>query len=884
MSSISFDATLNTDKLESAIKSSNQTISDWAKNVEKQGNVVDHGLDKMTKSFKEAIRDQKELIKSIEKDVKALQKAYDDATAGRAKQAAGGELRSAKKALAEEQGALLGLQKQQIDANEQENSGINKLVGGIGKWVMGLASVGAALKIAKSIMQSTEGSMNAFERVVAGASAGVQYFFKSIASGDWSNFFGNLDKAIRGAAEFVDTMENLANRQNEQKIKSSEIDIKIAELRDATYDKDESNNEARKKSLEEIIVLQKQKFTNEAKLAKDLYDANLKKAATDSGLSEQQIKNFIKEYSSFEKLIEVGEKYNEITKLTRKPGMNAGYVASLLKEREALHGNAIEAGKYVTQISKVTPEVRKQLADFAALANEAEAAYGQKNRRDKMQLAEVINKIKADADAMAKKAIEDAKTENQIKIQTELLNKAIESNNAVEIKAIGERIRKLQEELVVRQRIAEAAIAGTMIRETPISKITGLRAPIQLPGGLKIPSTLSGIPTQDSGDYIPGTAMLSDAGKASQKKKDAKYDKDAEESLKKQLELRNEIVRAAADLVNQIGQQIGLDEKSMSLLNAGLDAFTQLATGDIVGAATSMISGIISQIPSAASRFEAQIGHINQLLEEQARLIELSERKGNQEQDRKDELEILKGKEAAAKKEFERLQFQANSHWDILGWRQDKADKAKQSWEEIKVAIEDANQVLTDFMVGGVTENTIADVIAQGFQEGKTSVDDFADYMNQVLVDAVLNIFKAEILGPAMTEVTNYIKTALEDKILTSEEKQSIDQKVKTIADANKELFDNLTQGLNLGGTAANTGMSGQIARNITEDTASELTGLWRRATDDIRQTKDYSLAGMNHLVGIESNTFQTVVQLQLAVVELKSIVSNTKQVPVGPF
>jgi hypothetical protein len=41
---------------------------------------------------------------------------------------------------------------------------------------------------------------------------------------------------------------------------------------------------------------------------------------------------------------------------------------------------------------------------------------------------------------------------------------------------------------------------------------------------------------------------------------------------------------------------------------------------------------------------------------------------------------------------------------------------------------------------------------------------------------------------------------------------------------------------------------------------------------------RDYAKNGVEHLVGIEANTFNTVVQLQLAVTELQGINKNTKQ------
>jgi hypothetical protein len=334
-----------------------------------------------------------------------------------------------------------------------------------------------------------------------------------------------------------------------------------------------------------------------------------------------------------------------------------------------------------------------------------------------------------------------------------------------------------------------------------------------------------------------------------------KRNQDEEESLERQINLRNQIIDSVAGLINQIGQQIGLDEKSMALLNAGLDTFTQLATGDIIGAAASLISGIIAQIPSAASRFEAQIEHINQLLEEQARLIELSERKGGQEQARKDELELLKQKALAEKAEYERLQKSADIHFDLLGWRQRAADKAYKTWKDTTDLIEDAEQDLADFITGGITENTIADAVSRGFVEGgKNGVDQIADYMNDVLKNAAIEIFKGKILdSPQMAAYQKYIKEALSNKVLTPEEKEKIMQMGQDLSDAMKPVWDALMGSLDFGEKNAEA-LSGSI-KGITEEQASVLAGQVNAIRIGQSTANNIMQLSLKHLIIIASNS-----------------------------
>jgi hypothetical protein len=305
-------------------------------------------------------------------------------------------------------------------------------------------------------------------------------------------------------------------------------------------------------------------------------------------------------------------------------------------------------------------------------------------------------------------------------------------------------------------------------------------------------------------------------------------EKKVTENLEKQKELRQEIVNAVADLISQIGQQLGLDEKSMALLNAGLDAFTRLASGDLIGAAVSMLSGIIAQIPTAASRFEAQIEHINQLLEEQARLIDLSERKGDQEKARKGELEYLRQKEKLDRAEYERLQRSANKHLDLLGWRQKKADEAYQTWQDTIDLIEDSNQALTDFYTA-TTEYGIADAIAQGFQDGKTSAADFAETFNDLMRNAI-NSALEEMSKP---EIAAWYKKFADDLAsggeLTDEERADLKKDWDEIIAVNKKRREEVyrTAGMDPASGRASqdiNSLSGAI-KGVTEETASILAG-----------------------------------------------------------
>jgi len=879
MASIKYSAELDTSKLDKSIKDSNKTIGDYAKKVEKAGGEMDKVFDKTTKNLKESIREQKELIKSIERDIKDLQKAFDDSIGGTAKLAVWKDLKAAKQALAEEQARLNDLQR------EQDESQYPKIINSVKKWTAGLVTLTAVIKTTKAIIQSTETTILKFESAVAQAKAGVGYFFKAIASGDWSNFLKNLEAAIKGAKDYTEAIASLTNKQNEQKIKSSELDKKIGALRDETYDRSAENYENRKNALEEIIKLEREKYTQEAELAKKAYEINLKKAATDSGLSEKQIEHFITEYSSLEELIDKGEEYNKLTKLMWGPGVNNEYLESLEKARKALGENAKEAGLYAKQVSKIVPKDREALSEYLAAANAAEAAFASKNRRDKMQLAEVTNAIIKEEENRAKAITEEEeKLAAKLKeIRNEVIAGYLEGKDKelflleqkykedLELYKDSEAIKLSLTEKYAQDRYAiEMKYLDKVKAEN--AKMTAALLKIDPGKGFSMLNRTLG----DKAIDVSGMKGLAKGSAVWADKMSEEITENTNKLLKQQIELRRQVLDGAILFTHELAEQLNLTQEEQEAIDGMLGIISQLAMGNYIGAAMGILSkimGVFGQMREVVSEpvWRKQIEAWDALIERQERVIELSERTGGTEKALEDAVKL-------AQKEFDIIKA-ARQEW-IKRSRRERNEELDKAYREAKDKLEDAERALKDFLAGGVTENTIADAIAEGFASGKTSVDDFAEYMNDILTEAVLEVFKTSLTGHAMTELQEYISEALSDKILTAEEKAEIDQRVKAIADSNKELWDDLSGALNMG-ESPTTGMMG-IARQLTEETGAELAGLWRRSADDQRQMRDYTKEGITHLVAIEHNTYNTVEELRVAVNELRDINSNTKPVYSG--
>lgn len=886
MSDIHFQADLDVSKLDAAIKQSNQTIGDWAKNVEKAGGQADAGLGKMTNSFKDAIKEQQVLIKSIIQDIKNLQKAYDDASAGKAKSAMGEQVGQAKRALTEEQARLGQLQRAQIEANKAEEGSISNLVGGLGKWVMGLASVGAAMKIAQAIIASTEATSHAFETVVAEATAGVNYFFTAIASGDWTNFRKGMEDSMNSARQFVNDMEKIENRQNEQKIKSADISSQIAELRTNTFDKSIENNDNLVSSLKEIVRLEKIDYAAQALIAKDKYSDTLRDAATQKGIDKDKLDTLITEYTKNKELIDLGEKYNVLQvrlNAARTVSNNTTRVNEIKKEIELLGDAAVAAGVVAMKYGKVPMPMRDSLAALKAeqIRLEGQAVIG--SRRDENQLAMYENKKKtADADA-AKKAIEDAKLSNQIKTQEGLLDQAIESNNAGQIKAIGLKVAALKEELAVRERIAKQVITaatfeGFMPTVIPAGtiKVPTVFPTIKRPPGFKTPEQIN----QEMVNLTGSPAKEVKAETEEQKKFNAVQ--------AKALEQHKQIFEEALRFTAELGKQLGLSEDQQQALGSALDMFSSLASGDYLTAASSLLTNLISLIPNEAAKFQQQIDLINKALEKQNLLIQQSERVGGQEEARQTALDLLQKQKAATEAQIAKDVKTMNSWINLFGSKERaQADYFKQleNLDKINADILTAEQGFTDFMVGGLDPTSIADAISQGFQDGKTSAADFADTFTNFMTTAI-NASLEEMSKPKVAEwYTKFAEDMSSGGGLSEAEKADLKAKWdKIIAEgqANRQAAYDAAGISPTIGTAKQPGMVGTLQSSITEETGTEWVGLARRQADDLRQVKDYSKLGVNHLVSIEANTYGSWQELIKANGKLDTVITNTKQVPVG--
>ena len=132
--------------------------------------------------------------------------------------------------------------------NALAGGAIAKLAGGFGL----VATAGAAFK---KIIDSSQTSADNFQYVLGGAKTTVDQFFKSISTGDFTNFVNGLDDVYKRAKQAEMALDQLWNTQLSFNIFGSEAQFQITSARADAMDRELSPEDRRKavKEWEEAI-------------------------------------------------------------------------------------------------------------------------------------------------------------------------------------------------------------------------------------------------------------------------------------------------------------------------------------------------------------------------------------------------------------------------------------------------------------------------------------------------------------------------------------------------------------------------------------------------------------------------------------------------------
>ncbi|HZW98413.1 MAG TPA: hypothetical protein VFF56_06195, partial [Bacillota bacterium] len=355
--------------------------------------------------------------------------------------------------------------------------------------------------------------------------------------------------------------------------------------------------------------------------------------------------------------------------------------------------------------------------------------------------------------------------------------------------------------------------------------------------------------------------------------------RNATESQQK-MDLAGNMIEAAyagQDLASAIGQfDKGLGE--------GLSKMADItgSIGNVVGAFSSgdpiaMVSGVASLIGSIGSLFDNtaskqrqaafEAEKLRQLFELQNRALERQVELMNQAsgEDRVKEeratVDLIKKQQKETLDRIRSAKITIDTGIDILGKKESftydvslnltEGNEVKELEEMIQKATEDGYKIknqdkllemldeyyrlqglqkdVTENIVG-TTSGNIADAIVQGFKDGKSAIEDFADTFEDTMIDAIMNSFKTQVVMAALEPFYAELASRMEDGELDASDISYLQGLWKTINKGLSTQFEGLkdviTEGLGYDPFAdtADTSLSGAI-KGVSEETASILAG-----------------------------------------------------------
>lgn len=173
----------------------------------------------------------------------------------------------------------------------------------------GFAAIAAGAKYAfDKIVAGTDATADAYEFAMAGMKNGTDYFWKTLASGEWDNFFSNFREAVKVGYEYSKMLDTVEDQTRGLSMIESDARKEELRLEEAIKNKLLSK-EDRIKAGEDRIKLEETLSGKRSKIANEDLDAEILLSSQRTGLSREQLIQITKDIDSETKLR--AEAYNE---------------------------------------------------------------------------------------------------------------------------------------------------------------------------------------------------------------------------------------------------------------------------------------------------------------------------------------------------------------------------------------------------------------------------------------------------------------------------------------------------------------------------------------------------------------------------------------------
>lgn len=190
----------------------------------------------------------------------------------------------------------------QFDRSLKETKSKLDAFGAVGKTVTGflggmtaaIASAETATMVFNRTVEATQVTADDFHRTIDGAKAGIDYFFQSLSSGDWSNFLDGVTTAIAKGRDLYDILDTLGDKQASMTAYSAKARYEQAKLR-RIVDDPNSTKAAKDRALKEMEGISQDLAKRANSMSDDLRSAVVAQAKKILGkdVSEEAINRYI---------------------------------------------------------------------------------------------------------------------------------------------------------------------------------------------------------------------------------------------------------------------------------------------------------------------------------------------------------------------------------------------------------------------------------------------------------------------------------------------------------------------------------------------------------------------------------------------------------------
>lgn len=264
-------------------------------------------------------------------------------------------------------------------------SEIGKAASGMMMKMAGAFGVAAsATEAFRKIIDSTQSNTDKFNSAMDQAKAGVDFFFDSIAVGDFGNFFKGLDGAIDRARELYDVMDTLGDMQAGWSDIENEYRTKINENIAAIYDTNTPLAD-RKKLMDEnkqYIALLEKKSRNIVAQTAEAVVATARREAQMDNVTESDVKRYLQEismhddpqfYDYFKRRSDLEKQSKETVSTTMSGNWGTTTISNptadaqaAQKQLESLKANNVELEKYYRINELISDEKRTEIVQLRA--------------------------------------------------------------------------------------------------------------------------------------------------------------------------------------------------------------------------------------------------------------------------------------------------------------------------------------------------------------------------------------------------------------------------------------------------------------------------------------------------------------------------------------